>query len=157
DNNDESPPSAWQRINNISETAVHDFVDITVFLILRALLAALSRQLFSDDYIVERSLKEPALTIIIMMGLAIVSCLCSEADAFVAASFTQLPPAAKLAFLVLGPMMDFKLYMMYTRIFRPRLIWTIILAVVVQVYVYMSLLHIALNHFMGPQANGANP
>ena len=43
-----------------------------------------------------------------------------------AASFVTLPPAAKLAFLVLGPMLDLKLYLMYTRVFRPRLIWTII-------------------------------
>jgi uncharacterized membrane protein YraQ (UPF0718 family) len=157
DNNDETPKSAWQRINNISETAVHDFVDITVFLILGALLAAGSRQIFSNDYIVDQSLQRPGLTILIMMALAILLCLCSEADAFVAASFTGLPPAAKLAFLVLGPMMDFKLYMMYTRIFRPRLIWTIILSVVVQVYVYMSLLHLVLNHFLGSPANGPNP
>src|SRR5262245_56372740 len=33
-------PTAWKRISNISETALHDFVDITVFLILGALLAA---------------------------------------------------------------------------------------------------------------------
>ena len=50
-----------------------------------------------------------------------------------------LPSAAKLAFLVLGPMLDFKLYMMYTRVFRPRLIWTIISCVVVQVFCYSLL------------------
>jgi uncharacterized membrane protein YraQ (UPF0718 family) len=76
-----------------------------------------------------------------MMGLAIVLCLCSEADAFVAASFISVRPAAKLAFLVLGPMLDFKLYMMYTRVFRPRLIWTIILSVVVQVLIYSLIAH----------------
>ena len=48
---------------------------------------------------------------------------------------------AKLAFLVLGPMLDFKLYMMYTRVFRPRLIATIILSVVVQVLLYSILFH----------------
>ncbi len=68
-----------------------------------------------------------------MMMLAILLCLCSEADAFVAASFITLRPSAKLAFLVLGPMLDLKLYMMYTRVFRPRLIYTIFLSVIVQV------------------------
>jgi uncharacterized protein len=82
------------------------------------------------------------LAILLMMAIAVVLCLCSEADAFVAASFTKLVPAAKLSFLVLGPMFDIKLYMMYTRVFRPRLIWTIILAVVVQVFVYCLLLHL---------------
>src|SRR5262249_3728211 len=41
----------WQRVNNISETALHDFVDITVFLILGALLAATTRLFFTTDQI----------------------------------------------------------------------------------------------------------
>ena len=55
--------------------------------------------------------------------------------------FTTLHPAAKLAFLVLGPMLDLKLFMMFTRVFRFRLIWTIILCVVVQVFFYSVLVH----------------
>ena len=70
-----------------------------------------------------------------------VLCLCSEADAFVAASFTTMRPSAKLAFLVLGPMLDFKLYFLYTRVFRPRLILTIFAAVIVQVFLYSLVLH----------------
>src|SRR5205085_9484433 len=60
-----------------------------------------------------------------MMLLAVLMCLCSEADAFVAASFTDMHVSAKLGFLVLGPMLDLKLLMMYTRVFRPRLILTL--------------------------------
>ena len=85
-----------------------------------------------------------------MMGLAILLCICSEADAFVGASFHSLPPAAKLAFLVLGPMLDLKLYMMYTRVFRPRLIWTIISCVVVQVFIYAILTHFCIQGFQWP-------
>ena len=51
--------------------------------------------------------------------LAVVLNLCSEADAFVARSFLAFPMAAKLAFLVLGPMVDIKLIAMYTTVFRP--------------------------------------
>ena len=76
------------------------------------------------------------------MALAILFCLCSEADAFVAASYATMRPAAKLAFLVLGPMLDFKLYFMYTRVFRTRLIWTIFLSVIVQVYAYSYAVHL---------------
>jgi uncharacterized membrane protein YraQ (UPF0718 family) len=136
-------PTVMQRLSNISETALHDFVDITVFLILGALLAALTRQLLHPQEIADLSRNYPVVSILLMMGLAIVLCLCSEADAFVAASFTTLQPAAKLAFLVLGPMLDFKLYMMYTRVFRPRLIWTIIASVVVQVFLWSLLTHFA--------------
>jgi uncharacterized membrane protein YraQ (UPF0718 family) len=135
-----------QRLGNISETALHDFVDIMVFLMLGALLAATTRQLFTHEQIAQWSQANPILAILLMMGMAIVLCLCSEADAFVAASFTNLSPAAKVAFLVLGPMLDFKLYLMYTRVFRPRLIWTIITAVVVQVFLYSYLTHLAWEH-----------
>jgi uncharacterized membrane protein YraQ (UPF0718 family) len=130
-----------QRMGSIAETALHDFVDITVYLILGALLAALSRQLLPHEQVERWSSTQPVLSILVMMGLAIVLCLCSEADAFVAASFISLRPASKLAFLVLGPMLDFKLYFMYTRVFRPRLIWTIIVSVVIQVLIYALVFH----------------
>jgi uncharacterized protein len=128
-----------QRLGSITETALHDFVDIMAFLVLGALIAAVARilvpQLKVDQYLTD----QPLLTIPVMMGFAVLFCLCSEADAFVAANF-QPPlvwtPASKVAFLVLGPMLDLKLLLMYTRIFRPRLIVTITTAVVLQVLAY---------------------
>lgn len=133
--------SLWQRLSNISETALHDFVDITVFLILGALLAAGTRLFLTTDQISQLGQNYFVLAILAMMGLAVVLCLCSEADAFIAASFVTLRPSAKLAFLVLGPMMDFKLAFMYTRIFRPRLIVTIYTSVVAQVLLLSILVH----------------
>lgn len=139
---DAAPARPWpQRLANISETALHDFVDVTVFLILGALLAAFARQVIPQSDVEELSRNQPVIAIVAMMALAIVLCLCSEADAFVAASFISLKPASKLAFLVLGPMLDFKLYMMYLRVFRPRLIWTIISSVVAQVFIYSLIMH----------------
>ena len=129
-----------QRVSSIAETSLHDFVDITVFLILGAILASASRFFLNREQ-VESLASNYLLSILIMMGLAILLCICSEADAFVGASFHSLPPAAKLAFLVLGPMLDLKLYMMYTRVFRPRLIFTIYSAVIVQVFLYSLATH----------------
>ncbi len=51
------------------------------------------------------------------MALAIVLSLCSESDAFVAASFVQFGVGAQLAFLVFGPMVDTKLGFLYTATF----------------------------------------
>ena len=131
-----------ERLSNIAEVGLHDFVDITVYLIIGALLAALTRQLLRPDQVAELGENRPALAIVITMALAILLCLCSEADAFVAAAFfSSLRPSAKLAFLTLGPMLDFKLYFMYTRVFRPRLIWTIISCVVIQVFIYSTAFH----------------
>jgi uncharacterized membrane protein YraQ (UPF0718 family) len=146
DSNDEptadQPPKSWlKRLENIVETALHDFIDVMVFLILGALLAALSRQLIDRDDLELWAGNHAIASIAIMMGLAVALCICSQADAFVAASYVSLRPAAKLAFLVLGPMLDFKLYSMYTRVFRPRLIWTIVGSVVVQVFLYSVITH----------------
>jgi uncharacterized protein len=134
--------SPWLRLGNIAETALHDFVDVMFFLIFGAFLAALAREVVPRETYEQILTQVPALSILIMMALAILLCICSEADAFVAASFSNLcPPAAKLGFLVLGPMLDFKLYMMYTRVFRTRLIWTIILSVVIQVFAFSLITH----------------
>jgi len=150
------PPFA-ELVNRIAGTALHDFVDITVFLTLGALLSAFSRLAFSVDQIEALATSFPALAILGLMGLAIVLCLCSEADAFVAASFSTLPPAPKLAFLVLGPMLDIKLYFLFTRVFRPRVIWTIVASAVVQVFVFSMIVHYAVPAWVGSAIPRTSP
>jgi uncharacterized membrane protein YraQ (UPF0718 family) len=153
-----APKNTWlQSIGNIAETALHDFVDIMAFLVLGALIAASSRLLLPKLH-VEQVLKDaPILAIPLMMIFAIVFCLCSEADAFVAANFQPIslwPDASLVAFLVLGPMLDFKLLLMYTRVFRKRLILTIVTTVVVQVLVYSVILYYTGHLIFGPTQRG---
>ena len=78
------------------------------FLILGAAIAA-AVQTFVPQSIVDSVADLPVLSLLAMMALAFVMSLCSESDAFVAASFTAFGPAAQLAFLVFGPMVDLKL------------------------------------------------
>jgi uncharacterized membrane protein YraQ (UPF0718 family) len=131
-----------KRLTNISETALHDFVDIMVFLILGAFLASGVRYILPFTNIQDYMHASPPISIAVMMLLAILLCLCSEADAFVAAGFGGLvPDAAKFAFLVLGPMLDLKLYVMFTRVFKLRLIRTIIIALIIQVYLLALAAH----------------
>jgi uncharacterized membrane protein YraQ (UPF0718 family) len=152
DDGKSGPRSWWDRLNNISGTALNDFVDIMAFLILGAMLAAIGKGLLrgtEEEFLNNPNAGEeiflqqyPYVAILIMMGLAIAFCLCSEADAFVAANFSMVwPPASKIAFLVLGPMLDFKLLMMFTRVFRLRLILTIVTALLVQVFAYSMFVH----------------
>ncbi|MFI6008668.1 permease [Streptomyces sp. NPDC051243] len=49
------------------------------------------------------------LSVLLLAVLAVVLCVCSEADAFVAASLSGFSPTARLAFMVVGPMVDLKL------------------------------------------------
>jgi uncharacterized membrane protein YraQ (UPF0718 family) len=137
----EARKSLLQRLGNISESALHDFVDISVFLVLGAVLATLSRMLVGTDRIAQWSVDYPPFAILAMMALAVLMCICSEADAFIAASYTTMHPSAKIAFLVFGPMFDFKLLLMFTRVYRPKLIRAIVVALVVQVFVYCLILH----------------
>ena len=51
------------------------------------------------------------------IALAVVLALCSEADAFVAASLTMLPLLPRLVFLVVGPAVDVKLFAMQAGVF----------------------------------------
>jgi uncharacterized membrane protein YraQ (UPF0718 family) len=57
-----------------------------------------------------------------LMGIAYVLSLCSEADAFVAVSFTPFPLGSQLAFLVFGPVVDVKLSFLYGATFRRRFV-----------------------------------
>jgi uncharacterized membrane protein YraQ (UPF0718 family) len=49
-----------------------------------------------------------------------VMAICSEADAFVAASLTQFSLSARLAFMVVGPMVDVKLIALQAGTFGGR-------------------------------------
>jgi uncharacterized membrane protein YraQ (UPF0718 family) len=75
-------------------------------------------------------------SVLTLAFLAVLMSICSEADAFVAASLTQFSPTAKLAFLVVGPMVDLKLIALqagtFGRAFALRFIpLTFVLAVAV--------------------------
>ncbi|ADI26700.1 permease [Geobacillus sp. C56-T3] len=64
---------------------------------------------------------------LVMMALAFVLSLCSEADAFIASSFqSTFPFHALAAFLVYGPMLDVKNTLMLFQSFRARFVWKLI-------------------------------
>jgi len=62
------------------------------------------------------------LAVFSIMGLAVILSLCSTSDAFIAATFVAFPAVAKLAFLVLGPMLDLKMLFMYSAVFKKRFV-----------------------------------
>jgi len=101
--------------------AAEDFMVIGATLVVGAALAAVINSGFSRAAM-EPFAENPLAAVSGMSALAVGLNLCSEADAFVARSFLVFPLAAKLAFLVLGPMVDIKLIAMYTTVFRLRAI-----------------------------------
>lgn len=120
------PPEArWRRF--FLHTG-NDFLFMGRYLLVGAAAAAMV-QTFLPASFVSKVAGAPVLDIAVMMGLATVLSLCSESDAFVAASFVQFGPAAQLAFLVSGPMIDLKLGALYAGTFRrgflPMLVVTV--------------------------------
>ena len=100
--------------------AAHDFLEMGKYLILGAFAAAAFKT-FVPASIVSVFEGNLVLSILGMMALAILLSVCSEADAFVAASFVTFPAAAHLAFVSIGPMVDVKLIGLYAVTFRRRL------------------------------------
>jgi uncharacterized protein len=105
-----------------------DFAQLARYLIVGAAVAALI-QTFVPQSVVGAVAGAPVLDIVAMMALAAVLSLCSESDAFVAASFVQFGFASQLAFLVAGPMIDAKLGVLYAGTFGRRFVRTVAAAV----------------------------
>jgi uncharacterized membrane protein YraQ (UPF0718 family) len=126
--------SVTGRVFHALEHAADDFLDISQFLIIGALVAGLSQSLIARPAFLALA-ETPAAAILVMMLLAVVLNLCSEADAFVAASFRGvLPESAQLAFMVLGPMIDLKLIAMYLSFVRKRALLVLVALVGVLVF-----------------------
>ncbi|MPZ69658.1 MAG: permease [Actinobacteria bacterium] len=108
-----------------------DFLFMGRYLVLGAAVAA-GLQTFVPQSIIGSVAGTPVLDLLAMMLLAFLLSLCSESDAFVAASFVQFGVGAQLAFLVFGPMLDTKLGFLYAGTFS-RGFFRIVLVVVAAV------------------------
>lgn len=102
---DVSGMPAWQ---GLAFAARHDFLNAGGFLVVGAATAA------TLNVVVPRSWLGtvgglPVVSLLTLAVLAVVLAICSEADAFVAASLTGFSSTAQLAFMVVGPTVDLKL------------------------------------------------
>jgi uncharacterized protein len=94
----------------------HDLLHAGGFLVLGAMAAATLKALVPAGWL-QTVARTPMLSILALAILAVALSICSEADAFVAASMTQFSLTARLAFLVVGPMIDVKLFAMQVSVF----------------------------------------
>jgi uncharacterized protein len=108
-------------------TAQHDFLQAGGFLVIGAAAAA-TMQTLLPRRLVESIADSGALSVLILAVLAVVLALCSEADAFVAAGLKEFSLTARLAFLVVGPMVDLKLFALQAGTFGSRFAWRFSLA-----------------------------
>jgi uncharacterized membrane protein YraQ (UPF0718 family) len=116
-----------------------EFLDMGKYLVLGALASA-AFKVFLPWQLVQALAGNASLTIAVLMLLAVVLCVCSEADAFVAASFVYAPPAAQLSFMAVGAMVDLKLAGMYFSAFPKKTAWALIIVPAVCVFGLSNLL-----------------
>jgi len=124
-------PTVGAKLQQALRHGAADFLGVGQYLIIGAFVAA-AAQTFVDRSLLLELAALPVVSIVAMTLLAVALNLCSEADAFIAASFMGIVPRpAQMAFMLTGPMFDLKLLLMYQLIFRQRPI--IILSILILV------------------------
>ncbi len=101
-------------------TAQRDFVETAMYFSVGVAITSVFKAFVTNDLVLVFNQNEPV-GIGLMMALAFILSLCSTSDAFIAANFPA-PQAARIAFLVYGPMMDVKLIFMYLSVFKKKFV-----------------------------------
>jgi uncharacterized membrane protein YraQ (UPF0718 family) len=130
----------WQKIMETLTHAGDEFFQMGKYLIIGAVLAATLQSAVYRDVLTSVG-QSPVPSTLSMMGLAYGLSLCSEADAFIAATFVKsftLPSI--LAFLIYGPMLDIKQTMMLMTTFKRSFVFRLIGVVTVTVFILALLL-----------------
>ena len=94
----------------------HDVMHAGGFLVVGALAAATLKTVVPAGWL-QAAADHPVVSVLALAIFAVLLSICSEADAFVAASLTPFSLTARLAFLVVGPMIDLKLFAMQSATF----------------------------------------
>lgn len=111
------------RLTQAMRSALKDFVDVGVYFAIGVTITAMFNTQISlnapaVDAVAASTYAGPAS----LMFLAFLLSLCSTSDAFIAATLHKFGYAARLAFLVFGPMMDVKLLFLYSTVLRKKFI-----------------------------------
>jgi uncharacterized membrane protein YraQ (UPF0718 family) len=117
------------RLRAVADHLTTDLLFMGRFVIAGAALAA-AMQTVVPQSVFTGVLTTPLVGAVLLMALGFILSLCSEADAFVAVSFIQFPLGPQLAFLVLGPILDIKLALLYGATFGRGFILRLMLVTV---------------------------
>lgn len=119
---DYSDKKWYQKIFLALAHAIDEFFDIGRYLVFGTLIAS-AMQIYLPTRVLTTIGHSPITAILVMMLLAFILSLCSEADAFIGASLlSTFGIAPVMAFLLIGPMIDIKNLMMMVNSFKTRFI-----------------------------------
>ena len=131
--------SPARKVFQIFIQAIDEFFDMGRYLVFGCFFAAIV-QVYVPTRILTSISASPVLAILLLMFLAFLLSLCSEADAFIGASLlSSFGLAPVLAFLVIGPMLDIKNLLMMKHYLKARFILQFmgIVTLLVLLYSYM--------------------
>ena len=133
-----------QKILQVFVQAIDEFFDMGRYLVFGCLFASMV-QVYLPTRILTSISATPIFAILLLMILAFLLSLCSEADAFIGASLlSSFGLAPVLAFLVIGPMLDIKNLLMMKNYLKTRFIWQFMAIVTGVVLLYSYLIEVML-------------
>lgn len=136
--------SPSRKVFQVFIQAIDEFFDMGRYLVFGCLFASIV-QVYVPTRILTSISASPVLAILLLMFLAFLLSLCSEADAFIGASLlSSFGLAPVLAFLVIGPMLDIKNLLMMKHYLKARFIWQFMGIVTVLVLLYSYMLRVML-------------
>jgi len=116
-------PRGAQRLHQVREHAVNDFLENNQFLVLGSLLATAVQLFIPQSFLLSLG-TSPVLSHLVMIVLAALLSVCSTVDAFVAKAFVNtFSKGSILAFLVFGPMIDIKAAALYLTTFKVKTVF----------------------------------
>lgn len=108
------------RLTSVFVHTSEEFFEMGKYLLIGCLLTAALQTFMVRDSLAAVG-GQPLGSYLFIMGLAFALSLCSTSDAFVASTFLHIFPAGSLvAFMVFGPMLDFKNAMMLMALFKTK-------------------------------------
>ncbi len=123
---DEPNASFSQKIRNALLITADEFFEMGRYLVIGSVLAAALQTFISQSVLLAIG-SGPLLSVLVMLGLAILLSICSTVDAFVALGFVgTFSFGSVLSFLVFGPMVDIKSVLMYSQVFKRRSVFYIV-------------------------------
>lgn len=127
-------------IAGIFHHANEEFLEVGKFLVIGAFIAAVMQTFIPRQSLLAIT-QNPALSVLIMMVLALSMSLCAEADAFVARSFMyHFSLGGVMSFMVFGQMIDFKNAAFLLKSFKPRAVFQIFGLCAILVFIFCCLL-----------------
>ncbi len=108
------------RLGRVLVISADEFFEMGRYLVIGSLLAALLQTFLPQSAMLAVG-RGPALSVIVLVALAVILSVCSTVDAFIALAFVgTFTSGAIVAFLTYGPMIDIKSTLMFLRVFRRR-------------------------------------